>query len=77
VELGYRGFADVIETVGFAAVIADRISISVSNDGFHCISSEPATCLDGINIYEELIDLPRLYADPAPHFSISCFNDET
>jgi hypothetical protein len=77
VELGNRGFTDVIETVGFAAVIADRIPVSIGNDGFHCICSEPAAGLDRINIYEELIDLPRLYPGSAPHFSISCFKDAT
>jgi hypothetical protein len=76
-EPGNRRFADVIETVGFAAVIADRITIPISDDGFHRICSEPATCLNRINIYEELIDLPRFYSGSAPHFSISCFKDAT
>ena len=57
VESGNRGFADIVETVRFPAVIADRIPVTVRYDGLHRICSKPAAGLDGINIDEEL-DLP-------------------
>src|SRR5665647_2240505 len=50
VEPRYGRLADIIEPVGFAAVITDRISIAIRDDGFHCIRSEPSPCLERIDI---------------------------
>ena len=49
-ELCNRGLADVVEPVGLAAVVADRVPVTVGNHGFHRITREPSTYLDRIDI---------------------------
>ena len=53
VELRDGRFADIVEPVGLAAVVADRVAVPVRDDGFHCVGREPATCLDRVDVDEE------------------------
>jgi hypothetical protein len=76
-KTGYRRFVDVIEAVGLSAVITDRIPIPIGVNRVHGISCQPPPDLDGVYIDKKLIYLSCFNSGPTPHFSISCFNDET
>src|SRR5208337_315783 len=77
VESGDRGLADIIDTVGLAAVVADRVAVTVRDDRLHCIGRELPPGLDRVDIDEELVDLAGFDPHPASHLSISCFREAT